>query len=904
MVELRRRRVFRAAGRAGVILALGIALALPPSVAMAAPAPAAPTTPAKRLGSWRVEPLPGGMWRVSWRSPKRLPVVSDRPTIVNAGVPVGITTVADDGRTVSTVASVPTEPDVAKLNVVLSGDRLDVPGRDQIGVQSDAEGASRGRLLPFDPGAPGKFPVAVSDYQGARIPTEGMAEPVEFVGHVVEPKLDAATGDRPLVLFLHGRHEYCYGDSEESGIGVWPCPRGEKDVPSQLGYDYVQRVLASQGYTTVSIRANGINAQDDGLADGGADARAKLIQAHLDHWVSLAAEHHVDLSRVILVGHSRGGEGVARAALQIQLDAPYRVVGTVLLAPTDFGGQAVPYIPTVTVLPYCDGDVSDLQGQFFTDAARDVVTDDTALHSSVMVMGANHNYFNTEWTPDTSKAPSFDDWWGEPDQSCGSDDPTRLSAAQQRSVGTAYVAGAVQLFADQVNDALPLFDGSRVRVASTGRAVVLSHAVGAGRELRRPSLDTGLTDGDALTQFCVGRDKFNGSHSYCGRDIEGWTQTPHWAFGGEIQPERRALELQWEKAGQAGGLRLDRPLDLTGRQLQLRTIVDPATPEVKLAVRLTDTAGTSVDLAPVGGEGLTALPQGYDLSRRWAQAVVVDPAGAAVDLARIQSIELVGRSKSGRVWVLDAAAVGAGLAPVPAKRIPLVSLGEIEVPEGDGPGVSTARVPFTVQGRIAARSKLQVRVARQGKGVETITVELAPGQTRGSIPVDFVGDRIPAPWDEEFSVTGWGNRGVMTDDYLGGLRVIDDDPLPDFTVTAVKRTVKEGGKAVWKITLAKKLPIPVYIGVEPVRGPSKVRPLNGDDVARSWLKAHVYPGSRTKALYKQSVYIEAVIPADRRSTTITVPIRKDHRKEGREQLTLAITIGDKTVTRTVYVAKS
>ncbi|MEA5052234.1 MAG: hypothetical protein VB093_02145, partial [Propionicimonas sp.] len=546
-------------------LALSVGLAVTPAgVGVAAPVPQAPV---KKLGEWKVESLAGGLWRVSWRSPNRLPVTSDRPTIVDAGIPLGTTTVADDGRTVSTVTSVTNVPNLARLNVVLSGDRLDVPGRDRPGTQADPGKTEPGQLLSFDPGKPGTFPVTVSDYQGAPLRMQGMAAPIEFVEHVVEPRLDAAAGSRPLVVFLHGRHEYCYATDGNSGDGAWPCAGGEKEVPSQLGYDYVQRVLASQGYTTVSIRANGINAQDDGLADAGADARAKLVRAHLDSWVSLAGKHHVDLSRVILVGHSRGGEGVARAALQIPLDAPYRVVGAVLLAPTDFGGQAVPYVPTVTVLPYCDGDVSDLEGQFFTDAARDLVSDDTALHSSVLVMGANHNYFNTEWTPGSSKAPAGDDWWGDSKQPCGSADPNRLTAAQQRSVGTGYIAGAVQLFAGQRSEAVALFNGSRVRLASTGRAVVLSHAIGGGRELRRPSLDAGLTDGTAQTQFCQGRDKFGGGHSICGRDVGGWSETPHWAFAGELQPERRALELQWDKTGQVGGLLLDRPLDLTGRPL-------------------------------------------------------------------------------------------------------------------------------------------------------------------------------------------------------------------------------------------------------------------------------------------------------------------------------------------------
>lgn len=45
------------------------------------------------------------------------------------------------------------------------------------------------------------------------------------------------------------------------------------------------------------------------------------------------AEHQVYLDEVVLVGHSRGGEGVDRASLQIPLSAP------------DFGCQTAPYVP-------------------------------------------------------------------------------------------------------------------------------------------------------------------------------------------------------------------------------------------------------------------------------------------------------------------------------------------------------------------------------------------------------------------------------------------------------------------------------------------------------------------------------------------------------------------------------
>ena len=118
-------------------------------------------------------------------------------------------------------------------------------------------------------------------------------------------------------------------------------------------------------------------------------------------------------------------------------------------------------------------------------------------------MGANHNYFNTEWTPGQAVAPAWDDWGGAKRAECGSKNADRLSAEEQQAVGTAYVAGAVHLFADGDQDVLPLFDGSRATVESIGDAQVLSHALGGGRDVRAPGHGVGraLPDG-AATRFC------------------------------------------------------------------------------------------------------------------------------------------------------------------------------------------------------------------------------------------------------------------------------------------------------------------------------------------------------------------------------------------------------------------
>ncbi|MBI2243950.1 MAG: hypothetical protein HYU55_08415, partial [Nocardioides sp.] len=419
------------------------------------------------VGSWHVLDLGAGRYVVSWRSPAAFPLGADRPTIAGpADVLVGTPELAADGRTVRAVVTAATRPDPADFDVLLSGDRLDARGDDRYrAAATPARGLDLPgtETLPVDPATPGPYAVASSDYELDPVKLAGMPVPVEMVGHVVEPAADAATGPRPLVLFLHGRHSVCYDPQDANAFGDWPCQPPMQEIPSQLGYDYIQQVLASQGYATVSVRVNGINGQDWRPADGGADARAEIVEQHLDHWVTLAADHQVDLSRVVLVGHSRGGEGVDRAAIQIPLTAPYRIVGQVLIAPTDFGAQTAAYVPTVTLLPSCDGDVSDLQGQKFTDGARDLVAGDTSLKSSVLVMGANHNFFNTEWTPGLAQAPAWDDWGGAPKATCGKRNPDRLSPEEQQAVGTAYVAGAVHLFADDEQDLLPLFDGSRAR---------------------------------------------------------------------------------------------------------------------------------------------------------------------------------------------------------------------------------------------------------------------------------------------------------------------------------------------------------------------------------------------------------------------------------------------------------
>lgn len=885
----------------GLVVSAGLAV---PAGAEPAPQPVTEElTPEGDLGSWSVEQSGAETWQVSWRSPERLPVTSDRPTIVTdptappptqpgaTPVEVGVPTVADDGRTVQAVVVSSVAPDPARLDVVLSGQTLEDPAALDGGAGSARWTEPTRSVLPADPAEPGALETLTEDYELDGIDVTGLAEKVEMVGHVVRPTV--ASADHPLVVFLHGRHGYCYQPAKNRLTWDWPCRGTQEPVPSQLGYDYVQQTLASQGYVTVSVAANGINAQDGALDDGGAAARSSLVQAHLDRWAEWTADgtKKADLSEVVLIGHSRGGEGVARASLDIPLGADYHVAGQVLLAPTDFSRQTSPYVPTVTVLPYCDGDVSDLQGQAYTDVSRDLVAGDPSLRSSVLVIGANHNFFNTEWTPGRSAAPSDDDWWSRTGV-CGPGADTRLSASEQRRVGRAYIAGAVRLYASGEDVFRPMYDGSAVRVPSTGDAVVLSHALGGGRELRRPGIDAGLTDpSGATSQLCRGVTGFDTRPRQCGRFAEGFQATPHWPSTEPETPNAPAFEMTWLEGGAVAGLSFGTPVDLTGMaSLDLRTVVDTKLGDVRLEVRVTDQDGGTAQVEPVTDGGvLPALPRGpqWFPGKYWAQDLRVDPADlSGVDISRVATVELVGLSDRGRVWVLDAAATPAALPPVPAKRVPLVDLGNVRVEEGDGP--RTAEVPYTVTGVVDRPAQFRVYALDYFQSERRrIDVAVTPGSTSGTVSWDYTGNTRDSRGRTIHSLTGYGIDNVIVRDYQGRVVIRDDDPAPQLTLRRAARATVEGKAATWELRLSEPVDYELGVALTAVKGKSAAAPVRLDDVGRRWLRKWVYaPSGKNVALHVANTSFSKVLRPGRSSVLFRVPIRQDTRLEKRESLTM------------------
>ena len=337
-----------------------------------------------------------------------------------------------------------------------------------------------------DPGSSGPLAVTVQSYDfgdTAFTPT-GFPGPVEVRGRVHRPT-NLSGGPFPLVLVLHGRHSTCY--SGGSSFLEWPCTGDRQPIPSHHGYDYMSNVLASHGYVVASISANGINARDNGVTDLGADARARLLQHHLGRWQTWNSPGggapfgttfvgKVDLQNVGTMGHSRGGEGVVRHYLHNQsLGSPFGIQSVIPLAPVDFNRPVINNVPFNVILPYCDGDVSDLQGMHFFDDALYNVPGDLAPKFTTLARGANHNFFNTIWTPGMFSAGTSDDWGfvagGSGDPHCGTGAGNgRLTSAEQRAVGTAYMAGFFRYTLGGETALEPLFTGVAPPPASVGDA--------------------------------------------------------------------------------------------------------------------------------------------------------------------------------------------------------------------------------------------------------------------------------------------------------------------------------------------------------------------------------------------------------------------------------------------------
>ncbi|MFC7258179.1 hypothetical protein [Streptomyces lutosisoli] len=866
--------------------------------------------------------LPPG-WRVTgegvarelvWRSDRAVPMGDARVEFHADGRLLGAPKASKDGRTFRLAFDAATP--LKDLQVLAGGRRLDAPADNNTGKgrKNSLAAAQPPAQLPansVDPGKPGSYRTATGEYDLDPVKLPGFAQPVEMRAVVVAPT--GATGKRPLALFLHGRHTTCFkpGGSEDDVTGQWPCPAGTKSIPSYKGYLKDQKLLASQGYVTVSISANGINGQDGDVEDGGAQARSSLVRQHLAQWAGWAAHPgtapaavpdaaKADLSRVLLVGHSRGGEGVNRAAMDSLYPPPaaqdgyrgpvrWKIRGTVLIGPTIFGQNPVADVPSTTILPGCDGDVSDLQGEVYVDGTRGI-SRGTALHSAVYVVGANHNFFNTEWTPGKSKAPSFDDFWDDPEQRpdpvCSTGTRTRLTADQQHQAGATYIAAAARLFVGGDDRVRPLLDGSGRRAPSADPARVLTHAVGAHRT-------AGFVPDDGPVKVTGGRlcsaiDP-DPAVACLGPGTKG--SSPHFAWWQtEKEAGRSAVALKWSAPGTATKVRPAAPVSLSGaKSLALRVFVPPNTTGTKLDVAVTDTSGRRAKLGQLRIDGLPGTERTASYWARELRVPLTAATRAGLDLRHVKSLELTPRSGSGKAWLMDAWGWAPGTPAVRAAALPRVDIGRLTVKEGDS-GTRTYHIPVQVSGHGSGKVRFSVLDPDTGQSKDKL-VTVRPGSNAIDVPVVVKGN-TRFGYDKQHDLLAKAVHGAVIGSYQGGVTAVNDDPEPSVTLTPVTDRVTEGGTLAWRISLSEPADVEISqpLRVLPVTEGAE---LSTKDVDPQWLMNYAGDGpDPERALSQANLWVWTSVPAGATTADFTVPTVKDQLAEPAESVRLALTGDD------------
>lgn len=297
--------------------------------------------------------------------------------------------------------------------------------------------------------------------------------------HVVYPAdpnnsdILAGTGRFPVVVIVHGQHDWT--------------------KPNHRGYIYLQEELASWGIVSVSVDTNAANALGSWI-----EMRAEMVLGALDTLHDLDADmnsrfhQRLDFNNVGLMGHSRGGDAVVRAAI-INADASARALANIKnkytikavcsLAPADVSGTAKGFLcrarlvdpgadayspnglnPThcryyAVVYGALDGDVSGLdkaKGEFGTGFRH--YDRSKSQKSMVFLDACNHNSFNDVWTTQEQLLPIHD--------------PSRVASPEHhRILAKEYIGGLFRWQLLGTASPKSLFDGTAANSVMAGASI-------------------------------------------------------------------------------------------------------------------------------------------------------------------------------------------------------------------------------------------------------------------------------------------------------------------------------------------------------------------------------------------------------------------------------------------------
>jgi hypothetical protein len=304
-----------------------------------------------------------------------------------------------------------------------SSDHLTAFSPDPVAVES---------LRAEDPSQPGKFPVLTLTYGSGTYKQraefgEGIAlttEPVDatpfvkgsegwrmklrkwywgfdFESFPVNGRVWYPDGDGPfpLVLVVHGNHSM--------------------EEHSDPGYAWLGELMASRGFILVSVDENFFNGSWRGGLATENDGRGWMLLRHLDVWRGWNEGSDnpfagkVDMDRIALIGHSRGGEAAAIAASfnrlerypddgKVELGGGFAIRAVIAIAPSDGqytpAGQQTPLqdVSYLVIQGGHDADVSTFMGSRQWRRLR-LSAGSGHFKASVWSYRSNHGQFNTVW---------------------------------------------------------------------------------------------------------------------------------------------------------------------------------------------------------------------------------------------------------------------------------------------------------------------------------------------------------------------------------------------------------------------------------------------------------------------------------------------------------------------------
>jgi dienelactone hydrolase len=231
------------------------------------------------------------------------------------------------------------------------------------------------------------------------------------------------TTPSPLIVLVHGNHGSC-NTSAGTGLGGQCAVYNRNDA----GYAYLAANLASWGYVVFSLDQDQLIFYQDSAYGKGMHQRRMLIAAALDGLyqanqpgglpddandnVGTRLVGKLDFTRIGLMGHSRGGDAVA-SFLDYNRTRPapgrrYAIRAVISLSPVDYERRAPYGVVYAAAEGACDGDVSNLQGSRLFERSLYAQPGDPFPRIQMVLHGANHDAFNTEWDADGEDASSAD----------------------------------------------------------------------------------------------------------------------------------------------------------------------------------------------------------------------------------------------------------------------------------------------------------------------------------------------------------------------------------------------------------------------------------------------------------------------------------------------------------------